>query len=131
MTAPEPTRVLFVCLANQRRSPTAERLGRDSGLNCRSRGVACNPDMNRVDGVTPMQAFDQDYEWATEIVTMEPSLKTFIPVAHWDKIHCLGIADRYEFDSPTLRAILQRCIDIRKSEGRWQDCGQCLTGAWE
>jgi predicted protein tyrosine phosphatase len=95
-----PTNVLFVCSANQQRSPTAEEMYRgDPRYEVRSAGT------HTVFGheVTP-----DDLNWADLVVTMEDHHKERILAAYPDesetvRFQVLGIPDVFQYMDPTLQ----------------------------
>lgn len=84
-------RLLFVCTANQQRSPTAEALFRD---HPRIEARSCGTDLC---AMTPCD--DEQIEWADEIFCMEEghreALLTLFPSAKQKSIHVLHVPDIY------------------------------------
>ncbi len=96
--------VLFVCSRNQWRSPTAERLWRDSPrLNVRSAGTSSSA--RRVVSAG-------DLQWADVVLVMETRHRDqlrerFGRDLRGVRIEVLGIPDDYEFLAPELVELLQ------------------------
>jgi predicted protein tyrosine phosphatase len=96
------TRILFVCWANQDRSPTAEQLLREKkGFEARSAGTwkyARNPMTSEL------------IDWADRIIVMEQEQQEAIldirPEAA-EKIIVLNIPDTYSRNSPQLVRVLK------------------------
>jgi len=99
-------RVLFVCTANQQRSPTAERLYQDDPrFEVRSAGT---------DALFGRRVTREDLEWADLVVVMEDrheqKIRSEFPEAA-EKTHLvvLGIPDVYQFmDQRLQREISER-----------------------
>lgn len=99
--------VLFVCSRNQWRSPTAERLWRDSPrLSTRSAGTSPN---------ARHQVSEADLRWADVIVAMEHKHKSRL-LADWSHllpskpIYVLDIPDDYQYMDPELVDELRRSV---------------------
>lgn len=99
----EPTekqRVLFVCTANQQRSPTAERLyANDPRFAVRSAGTSA---------LWGREVTREDLEWADLVVVMEERHqrvieRTFPDAASDTRIVVLGIPDVYQYMSIQLQ----------------------------
>ncbi len=96
----EKQHILFVCTANQQRSPTAEELYRsDSRFEVRSAGTS-------TPATTAVSA--ELVEWADTIVTMEQrhakEIRLEFPkLAAKTRFIVLGIPDIYEYMDPTLQ----------------------------
>lgn len=92
-------KVLFVCSRNRWRSPTAERLFRQSQvIDARSAGTSASA-KHRISS--------KDLEWADTVLVMETSHRerireTFGYQARDVRIEVLGIPDEYEFMAPEL-----------------------------
>ena len=100
-------RVLFVCAANQWRSPTAEALYRDHPqLEVRSAGI--RPHARRRVG-------QGDIEWADAIFVMEREHKKWIQEHFRDvtlpPIEILDIPDDYRLKDIELQKLLRLAID--------------------
>lgn len=99
--------VLFVCSRNQWRSPTAERVWRNSSdLAVRSAGTSPNA-RHRVT--------QQDLRWADTILVMEEKHKSrllaeFGRIIQTKPIHVLDIPDEYKFMDPELVNELKRAV---------------------
>lgn len=97
-------RVLFVCDENRYRSPTAEKLYRDTpGLEVRSAGLSPS---------AKVRFTGELLEWAHLTFVMERRQRNKIHKLHPDlyrrkKIICLYIADDYEFMDPLLVSLLK------------------------
>jgi predicted protein tyrosine phosphatase len=91
--------LLFVCSRNQWRSPTAERVFRDSSrFNVRSGGTSSS---------ARRRVTERDVEWADVILVMESRHRDalremFGHRAREAKILTLGIPDEYQFMDPEL-----------------------------
>ena len=100
-------RILFICGANRRRSPTAEQVfaGR-ADIEVASAGL-------RADADTPVSP--ELLEWADLIFVMEPVHRTRL-ARHFKRhlrrarVICLDIPDTYEFMDPALVTTLQRRV---------------------
>lgn len=94
--------ILFVCLANLQRSPTAEDMVRDMAsdeVEVKSAGVSPNA-VNVVD--------QEILEWADRVYVMMEGIKNriiseFSDLANEDDIKVLGIKDRYRRGEPRLK----------------------------
>ena len=100
-------RVLFVCAANQWRSPTAEALYRDHPqLEVRSAGI--RPNARRRIGAG-------DIKWSDVIFVMEREHKKWIQDhfrdAELPPIEILDIPDDLGFMNPELQTLLRLAID--------------------
>lgn len=91
--------VLFVCSRNQWRSPTAERVWRNSPkLSVRSAGTSPN---------AKRHVSEADLRWADTIFVMEEKHKSQLQ-AEWGRvvehkpIHVLDIRDEYKYMDPDL-----------------------------
>ena len=91
--------VLFVCSRNQWRSPTAERIWRNSSdLSVRSAGTSPN---------AKRQVSEADLRWADTIFVMEEKHKSRL-LAAWGKVvehkpmHVLDVPDDYKYMDPEL-----------------------------
>ncbi len=95
--------LLFVCTANQQRSPTAESLFRD---HPRIEARSCGTDMF---ANTPCD--EALIEWADEIFCMEEghreALLTLFPSVREKPIHVLDVPDVYFLDDPRLLLLLR------------------------
>ena len=102
-----PVNVLFLCSRNQWRSPTAERVFRDTaGWLVRSRGLAAS---------ARRQLTERDVAWADVIVVMErrhaQTLRERFRGSLADRpVHVLSIPDRYPFMDPDLVALLRERV---------------------
>ena len=101
-------RVLFICGANRRRSPTAEQVfaGRPD-LEVASAGL-------RADADTPVSP--DLLQWADLIFVMEPTHRTrlsrhFKRYLRRARVICLDIPDTYAFMDPALVATLRRRVE--------------------
>lgn len=97
------TKLLFICTANENRSPTAKSLFENSKLyKVKSAGI--HP-------LSEKPITKQAIEWADEIFVMEDFHKTFLlrefQEAADKKIVILGIPDIYYKNDPTLIKILK------------------------
>jgi predicted protein tyrosine phosphatase len=100
---PRRINALFVCSRNRWRSPTAERVWRDSvAVNVRARGVS--PKAERV-------VREEDVRWADVVFVMERGQRNKLvdrfPGIDRDRIVVLDIPDAYQFMDPELVALLQ------------------------
>ena len=92
-------KVLFVCSRNRWRSPTAEKVFRDSRvIEARSAGTSAS---------AKHRLSVRDLTWADVVMVMETShreriRKTFGQLAHGVAIEVLGILDEYDFMAPEL-----------------------------
>ena len=92
--------VLFVCSANQQRSPTAEHMyQRDRRFRTRSAGT--NPYAN-----IPLNR--ETLIWADAVIVMEKShmkqiREDFADIAWRKRIYSLDIPDRFEYMDPRLK----------------------------
>lgn len=109
MTAPTPTRVLFVCSMNERRSLTGETLfQKEDGLLVRSAGT--------VRGARRTLSLEDMY-WADLILVMEERHKDRIATRFGEDairglpIHILAIPDEFAFMDPQLVALLRARAD--------------------
>jgi predicted protein tyrosine phosphatase len=102
-------KVLFVCSRNRWRSPTAERIFRDSQvIEARSAGTSAS---------ARHQLSIRDLEWADIVLVMETSHRerireTLGRQARNVPVKVLGIPDEYEFMDPEL------VEEIRRQVGR-------------
>lgn len=96
-----PRNLLFVCAANQDRSPTAERLCAEiPGVAVRSAGLS---------PAARVPLSDELLSWADLVVTMEPRQSRMIRErypARTVPMLCLEIEDNYTYMSPELVAII-------------------------
>jgi predicted protein tyrosine phosphatase len=105
--AKERLRLLFVCSRNQWRSPTAERIWRNSPrFDVRSRGTASSARR----GVTV-----DDVVWADHIFVMEHKHARVLRQHYRDELagaelHVLDIPDVYEFMDPELIDLLDGAV---------------------
>ncbi|HTB63041.1 MAG TPA: low molecular weight protein tyrosine phosphatase family protein [Opitutales bacterium] len=103
----EPIHVLFVCSANQQRSPTAEAVFADwPGIEVASAGV----DNRAYVTLTP-----ELLEWANLIFVMEQMHRQkisqkFKPYLKNQRIICLNIPDEYGYMQPELVELLRRRV---------------------
>jgi len=103
-------KVLFVCSANQQRSPTAERIYRnDSRVEVRSAGVRLGA--NR-------RISENDLRWADVVFVMEREHKLaimerfgVIPGLVFPPIEVLGVPDEFDFMHPYLVEMLKTMLD--------------------
>ena len=102
----EKTKVLFVCTANQQRSPTAERIYCDDPrFEVRSAGT---------DALFGRELSAEDLDWADMVVVMESShaqtiRRRFTQESEEVELLVLGIPDVYQF----MEHALQREIRSR------------------
>jgi predicted protein tyrosine phosphatase len=95
---------LFVCSRNQWRSPTAERIWRDSEhINVRARGLSSK---------AARVIVDDDVSWADVIFVMETRhrsllLERFGHLVERSHVHVLEIPDDYKFMDAELVDLLQ------------------------
>ena len=95
----ERLKVLFVCSRNLWRSPTAEKIFRNSRvIEARSAGTSAS---------ARHRLSSRDLEWADLVLVMETSHRerireTFGREARSVKVEILGIPDEYEFMDPEL-----------------------------
>ena len=100
--------MLFVCSANQQRSPTAEQLYRDdSRFAVRSAGTS--PPANQ-------PVTEQLLEWADLVVVMEEhhaqTIRERFPVASRNvRLVVLGIPDIYSYMDPSLQRQIRERVD--------------------
>lgn len=97
------SRLLFLCSKNQWRSPTAEQIFSEDGLECMSAGVS----NDAAHQVTP-----ELLEWADLIFVMEQAHKAKLTARFNDhlrskRVVCLGIPDNYRFMDPALVRLLR------------------------
>jgi predicted protein tyrosine phosphatase len=96
----EKQHVLFVCTANQQRSPTAERLyANDPRFDVRSAGTSA---------LRGREVTREDLQWADLVVVMEERHRhaierTFPDAASDTRIVVLGIPDVYQYMSMQLQ----------------------------
>lgn len=108
MSAAARKKVLFVCTANQQRSPTAERIYRDDPrLSVRSAGTHAAANTQ----VSPALV-----KWADLIVVMEERhARDIRSVFHHDlgstPIIVLGIPDIYEYMEPSLQRRIRELFE--------------------
>lgn len=111
----EKLNVLFVCSRNQWRSPTAERIFRDSNrFNVRSAGTSSS---------ARRRVSERDLEWADVILVMESKHRdalreSFGPCTRGAKILVLEIPDEYQFMEPELIEQLRTRVDALLNSGR-------------
>lgn len=95
--------LLFICLRNKLRSPTAEHIFAEHANTC-SAGTAKDAEI-RV-GL-------DDLEWADMVFVMEnrhaKQLRDLFPKSE-PRVICLGIPDCYEYMQPELIAILEQKV---------------------
>lgn len=103
----ERMNVLFVCSRNQWRSPTADRVWRNSPqLSTRSAGTSPN---------ARHPVSEVDLRWADTILVMEHKHKSRL-MAQWPRllagkaIHVLDIPDEYQYMDPELVTELKRSV---------------------
>ena len=108
-------KVLFLCNQNRLRSPTAERVFRDTpGLEVRSAGV--DPDAS-------VAVTRELLEWADLIFVMEKRQRNIVHKRFPDlyaskRIVCLYIPDTYALMDPALIEVLQRSVPPHLAEQR-------------
>ncbi|MDP3882032.1 MAG: phosphotyrosine protein phosphatase [Nanoarchaeota archaeon] len=92
------TKILFVCTANQQRSPTAESLFTNNE-EYETKSVGIHP-------MAEIPISSEAIEWADRIVCMEEEHKEFIerefPIADKKQLIVLNIPDVYSRDDPDL-----------------------------
>lgn len=98
--------VLFVCSRNRWRSPTAERIWRDSEtVNVRARGVS--PKAERI-------IREEDVRWGDAIFVMEQRHRAQLvgrfPDLDRNRVHVLDIPDVYQFMDPALVSMLEERV---------------------
>ena len=110
----EKLNLLFVCSRNQWRSPTAERVFRDSGrFNVRSGGTSSS---------ARKRVSERDVEWADVILVMESEHREALRErfglrARRARILVLGIPDEYQFMEPELVEQLRARVDALLGPG--------------
>lgn len=100
------SRLLFLCGKNRWRSPTAEQVFSEEGLECMSAGVSNDAE----NPVTP-----ELLEWADLIFVMEQDHKSkltarFSEHLQGKRVVCLGIPDNYKYMDPALVKLLRRKV---------------------
>jgi predicted protein tyrosine phosphatase len=109
----QPLRVLFVCRLNRKRSATAERLFcKRHDLDVKSAGTA-------EDARVRVNA--RMLEWADLIFAMDgdeqKKLRRMFPDHRsLERIVCLDIPDRFEFNDPQLIQLLQERVEAHLSK---------------
>jgi len=104
MADSKPTRVLFVCSMNERRSLTAEKVFEtDDGLEVRSAGTVRGS--RRTLGVEHLR-------WADVILVMEDKHEQrirahFRDEVRYKRLHVLGVPDEYPFMDDGLVTLLR------------------------
>jgi predicted protein tyrosine phosphatase len=93
-------RILFVCTGNRDRSPTAQELVKDVGIEARSAGIS---------ETAPVQLSQSLINWADKVIVMEPrhqeAVLKIAPKAR-KKVACLNIPDEFCFNQPELQTLL-------------------------
>jgi predicted protein tyrosine phosphatase len=106
--------LLFVCSRNQWRSPTAERIFRDSSqFNVRSGGTSSS---------ARRKVTERDLEWADVVLVMESRHRDalremFGRRAREAEILVLGISDEYQFMDPELVEQLRARVEVLLKRG--------------
>jgi predicted protein tyrosine phosphatase len=101
-----PKRLLFVCSRNRLRSPTAEQVFLQQGIETDSGGLSPDADV--------VLSADQ-VEWAELIFVMEKRhrallSKRFGKVLSGKRVICLDIPDNYSFMQPELVTLLEKKV---------------------
>ena len=105
--------LLFVCSRNQWRSPTAERIFRDSeDFNVRSAGTSASAQRRITAG---------DLDWADIVFVMEAHHRDILHERYGRQardadIRILGIVDEYQFMDPELIVELKSRVDALLAE---------------
>jgi len=107
MEAATPTKVLFVCGRNQRRSPTAERIFKDDPrLSVRSAGTSES---------SKRKIKENDLFWADLVLVMEPKYAARIrfqfPAESIPAMRSLDIPDDYEYMDDELIELLKAAVE--------------------
>ncbi|UCD96481.1 MAG: phosphotyrosine protein phosphatase [Candidatus Bathyarchaeota archaeon] len=93
-------KILFVCTGNRDRSPTAQELVKDAGIEARSAGTS---------ETAPVQLSKSLIDWADKVIVMEPrhqeAVLKIAPKAR-KKVACLNIPDEFCYNQPELRTLL-------------------------
>lgn len=100
--------ILFVCSANQLRSPTAEHYFSVVYPEHNFQSAGTNPKICLQEGTTLVD--EEMLEWADKIFVMEPkheiALRKYSDGSHMKKVKILNIPDIYDFDEKDLIDIL-------------------------